>query len=501
MPDSYKDEIELRGLPRAAFRYGHVLFAVAGLFWLEPAAWPLYLLLIALIAVERPFYFELREGVQLYLPATWTIAAGAYLAGPAAMPVYWVAALAGFGMIMLFDSSGLVRATGIAKQTAQRVRGAAYQGEVVIDGELQHTVSMIETTLRLVVIAVARQLDFALPATVLVGEGAVALLRWTVDFPGRASPTRKREWMARSLGTYMPVVMTLLDVFIVTFLLLAYREGGGLAFAAANLSTLTLHFLMKRMNDLRIESEARRQALVEMRLVLDQRQRLAAIGQTASNVFHQIGRHHGAIGMYAHLLSRGPNGEGTDAWARAAMEHAARITRSLEEANRVVDQLLRFGQDRTLSPYRHVVGEVIAECIAECQARATARAVSIAVDGAVDGLVILDKHKVKQAIGNLLDNAIDASLPGGRVDVAAVVNGAGMQITVRDYGAGVAREIHDRLFTPFCSTKPDGVGLGLALAKELVEAHGGTLAWTPATPGATFVVTLPSEPAEPAPTG
>jgi len=498
VPGSWKDKVERGGPARTAFRYGHIAFALVGLFWFEPSAWPLYLLLLGLIAVKRPFYFELGDGVQLYLPVTWTIAAGAYLAGPASMPVFWVAALAGFGMIVLLDSSGLVEATGIAKNTALRVRGEPFERQTVIDGEMQHTVLMIETTLRLLVIAGARQLELSLPATVLVGEGAVAVLRWTVEFPGRASQTRKRAWMAQSLGAYMPAVMTLLDVFIVTVLLLAYREGGGVGFAGASLSTLTLHFIMKRMNDLRIESEARRQALVEMRVVLDQRQRLAAIGQTAATVFHQIGRHHGAIGMYAHLLSRGPNGEGSEAWAAAAVEHGARIARSVEEANHVVDQLLRFGQDRTLSPYRHVVGEVLAECIAECQVRATARAVTITVAGTVDDTVILDKHKVKQAIGNLLDNAIDASALGGRVEMVADADGTGVRITVRDYGAGVAREIHDRLFTPFCSTKPDGVGLGLALAKELVEAHGGTLTWTPAMPGATFVVTLPSEPAEPA---
>jgi signal transduction histidine kinase len=493
---SWKDRIERPGWERQVFRHVHTGFALAGLWWLDPSAWPLYLLLLALVAVERPFYLQLANGVQLYLPVTWVIAAGAYLAGPATMPVFWIAALFGFGMIILLDSTGLVTAHGIALESARRFRGQPYDLEVCVDGELQHTVVMIETAVRLVVIAAARALDLALPVIVLAAEGAVALMRWTIDFPGRSSPSRKRAWMARSLGRGMPVVMTLLDAFIVTFLLLAYREGGGLGFAAASLSTLTLHFIMKRMNDLRIESEARRQALVEMRAVLDQRQRLAAIGETASTVFHQIGRHHGAIGMYAHLLSRGPNGDGAEAWTHAAVEHAARITRSVEEANRVVDQLLRFGQDRTLSPYRHVVGEMLAECVVECQARATARAVTISVGGTVDESVILDKHKVKQAIGNLLDNAIDASAPGGRVEVAAARNQSGLCISVRDHGDGVAREIHDRLFTPFCTTKPDGVGLGLALAKELVEAHGGTLEWTPAEPGATFVVTLPNEPAE-----
>jgi C4-dicarboxylate-specific signal transduction histidine kinase len=62
---------------------------------------------------------------------------------------------------------------------------------------------------------------------------------------------------------------------------------------------------------------------------------------------------------------------------------------------------------------------------------------------------------------------------------------------VRDHGAGVAAEIRNRLFTPFCTTKPNGVGVGLALAKELVDAHGGRLEWEPADPGARFVITLP----------
>ena len=66
-----------------------------------------------------------------------------------------------------------------------------------------------------------------------------------------------------------------------------------------------------------------------------------------------------------------------------------------------------------------------------------------------------------------------------------------MRIVVRDHGPGVEPTIRDRLFTPFATTKPDGIGLGLVLARELVEAHGGTLEWRAAAPGAAFVVELP----------
>ena len=81
---------------------------------------------------------------------------------------------------------------------------------------------------------------------------------------------------------------------------------------------------------------------------LDRRQRLATIGQTAATVFHQVGRHHGAIGMYAHLLGRSVPAE-----RHVVRAHAARILTSVDEANRVIEELLRFGQDRALNLYPH----------------------------------------------------------------------------------------------------------------------------------------------------
>jgi C4-dicarboxylate-specific signal transduction histidine kinase len=87
--------------------------------------------------------------------------------------------------------------------------------------------------------------------------------------------------------------------------------------------------------------------------------------------------------------------------------------------------------------------------------------------------------------------AVDASPPGSRVDVEATTGDGRVRISVRDRGPGVSPAIRDRLFTPFATTKADGIGLGLTLARELVHAHGGTLEWQPAEEGAVFVVLLP----------
>jgi signal transduction histidine kinase len=243
------------------------------------------------------------------------------------------------------------------------------------------------------------------------------------------------------------------------------------AFAGASLLTLTLHTVLKRLSDTRGE--------------LEQRQRLAVIGQTASTVFHQLGRHHGAIGMYAHLIARAA------AEDPASAEHARRILASVNESNRVIDELLAFGQDRTLNLYRHRVDELVDECLDECRPRAAERAVALAVVATSPVEATLDKHKIKQALGNILDNAIDAAPTGSTVEVDASAPNGFIRLAVRDHGAGVAPEIRGRLFTPFCTTKVDGVGVGLALAKELVDAHGGRIEWTDVEPGARFVITLP----------
>jgi signal transduction histidine kinase len=113
-------------------------------------------------------------------------------------------------------------------------------------------------------------------------------------------------------------------------------------------------------------------------------------------------------------------------------EHATRILTSVEEANRVIDELLRFSQDRVLNLYPHHLDVLLAECVAECAPRADARGIELALSVASDVVVSLDKHKVKQAIANLLDNAVDASTPGSRVDVHATASDGRVRISVRD---------------------------------------------------------------------
>src|SRR5262249_38632957 len=159
----------------------------------------------------------------------------------------------------------------------------------------------------------------------------------------------------------MPVVTLLLHVVMVCLLVLAARHGGMPAFAVASLWTLTLHAILKRLNDTRLESERRREELVTMQSELDRRQRLAMIGQTAATVFHGPGRH----AAPSRLPAPPPTPPASPA-ARAGREPAARISTSVDDATRVIEELLRFCQDPPPTPPPPAVPAVLAECADEC---------------------------------------------------------------------------------------------------------------------------------------
>ena len=433
------------------------------------------------LTLSWPFCVQLTDGVEMYWPVRWTAGAAAYVLGPPIVAVYTISSTLGWVLIGICDRTGLVRASGLAADSLRRMRGEPAPAENYVDGMLRYSLALSSDALRACVMLVAGP-TVSLTA-LLVGEALVLCWLRVAPIPGRMSPRRGRARIAEALGRDVLVASGLLDVMMVVVVYRSYRQGGLAGFVGAAMSTLILHTLLKRLNDMRIARERQHAELIATREELAQRQRLAAIGETASVVFHQIGRHHGAIGMFAHLLGRHD-----DATVR---EHAGRILTSVDEANRVIDDLRRFREDRALNLYPQSVAALVGDCVAACQPRALERNVAVVARAAADATIPLDRHKLTQAVVNLLDNAIEASSPGGRVELAVSVNGTSVDLRVRDRGTGVAAAMRGKLFTPFCTTKPEGTGLGLALAKELVEAHGGTIGWRDASPGTEFVVTLP----------
>lgn len=205
--------------------------------------------------------------------------------------------------------------------------------------------------------------------------------------------------------------------------------------------------------------------LLAHRDALVRSQKLATIGQLSAGVAHEINGPLGIILGYAQVIRR----DGADDEALSAIEDEAR------QCQRIVQALLDMS--RTDAPVRERVA--LAELVRDGAERLRAsglvdsRAVNIVAPD--EAHVRGDEAKLRQVVLNILRNALEATAPGGAVDVVAGSDGGLVTLTILDRGAGLAAEVEQRLFEPFFTTKARGTGLGLAIARAIVEAHGGTL--------------------------
>src|SRR5262249_47089304 len=151
---SWTDRAAPPGVPASWLRWLHVPLAAAGLPWVDAAAWPAYLTVLLVLALERPFCIRLTEGVGVDMPGRWTSAAAGCPLGPAILPICWLAAPLGFAHIVLLDGAGIVPAVGIAEESARRWRGQPFDLDSVADGDFRHSFAMAEQAVRVLAIKV-----------------------------------------------------------------------------------------------------------------------------------------------------------------------------------------------------------------------------------------------------------------------------------------------------------------------------------------------------------
>ncbi len=186
-----------------------------------------------------------------------------------------------------------------------------------------------------------------------------------------------------------------------------------------------------------------------------------------AGIAHEVRNPLGALDLFAGLLSEELAG-------RPEAAHVARIRAELADLSKVVEEFLDYARARP--PVREEVDLrlLLAEVADVAQPLASERKVSLSVDGA--GTARADREQLRRAAVNLVRNAVEAAPVASEVEVVASTADGEAVIEVRDRGPGLAADARASLFRPFFTTKERGTGLGLALAKKVADAHGGTLA-------------------------
>lgn len=234
---------------------------------------------------------------------------------------------------------------------------------------------------------------------------------------------------------------------------------------------------------------------VTQRRKLEQRvaqaERMAAIGEVAASVAHEIRNPLFAISSIAQILAM-ENGDDPE-----LVELAHAMGGEIQRLNGIVEDLLTFGRRRDLELRNARPAEVWDEILSLNARLVEERAIAVErFDARPDFAFRFDPAQMKQVFLNLLLNAAEASQPGGVVRVESAVTEAPEPhwfARVTNGGPGIPLGIRDRIFDLFFTTKERGSGIGLAVSKKIVEAHDGTLEFS-SEPGETvFTVRLPLE--------
>jgi two-component system sensor histidine kinase HydH len=225
--------------------------------------------------------------------------------------------------------------------------------------------------------------------------------------------------------------------------------------------------------------------LVAAEAAMRRSDRLAALGQLSAGLAHELRNPLGSIKGSADLLARSASRNDPGS-VMLAKELAEIISSEVDRTNSLVTRFLDFA--RPLEPKRELtdVTQVIDRAIKRSKAEV------IRDYAASLPPIPIDPELMEQVFLNLLSNAAEASSPGGPVTARTREVNDQAEVSVIDFGCGIAADHLDTIFNPFVTTKQTGVGLGLAIVSKIVDGHGGKMS-VESEPGkgSTFRVFLP----------
>lgn len=215
--------------------------------------------------------------------------------------------------------------------------------------------------------------------------------------------------------------------------------------------------------------------------------RLAALGQMSAVVAHEIRNPIAGIGAGIEYLARYVPEDSAD-FAGVAM-----IQNEIERVNRILEDILFVARPLRLSFSSQGPVELIQSAIHRSQRQIEQNDVTVTFQPEEDlPPLYIDRQRLEQVLTNLINNALQAMPDGGQLLFELGSTDSRIEITVSDSGPGIPPETQPRIFEPFFTTRAKGTGLGLPIARRIIEAHQGTI--TVENRPTRFIIRLPIQP-------
>ena len=218
---------------------------------------------------------------------------------------------------------------------------------------------------------------------------------------------------------------------------------------------------------------------------------LSTLGQYSNELAHEIKNPLNAINIQMSLLEReiGKHDLGTG-------EELADVVRVVKEEisrlNKLAKDCLNFSKSGDLQRTEEDIRQIFEELLSLITPHADLNGVNISLT-MLRGCpqILVDRDKLKQAFLNITLNAVEAMIGGGEISITILKRASCINISIKDTGPGISDEQHDKIFDLFYSTKSGGTGVGLAITKNIIHAHGGNIRFEKLDEGVEFIIELP----------
>jgi signal transduction histidine kinase len=219
-----------------------------------------------------------------------------------------------------------------------------------------------------------------------------------------------------------------------------------------------------------------------------QTEKQASLGELSSTIAHEIRNPVAAAKSLVQQMGEDPTSVENVQYAKVALDELDRVERR-------ISHLLKYAKEEDYRFALVNLATVVDGALTQVRAKLDAAKVAVARNYIGGPTVRADADKLAGVFANVLDNAVDALEPvaeGRRIDLFIENGGGDATVRLRDNGSGIAPDKLDRIFNPFFTTKEKGTGLGMAIAKKIVEAHDGSIAVASEVGrGTEFRITLP----------